>query len=152
PVHRMIQSDFIKVASISYEARPRQEDALEIGWGAPGSPLQNINFKEATIQTIEILEQRACAVTPDMADFLERDPVMTARRYVEFLITENIVDRDVARYYIQRYEEVRFGPHELTQADYLEFMKLFALLLKRYLAVTMGVYRYAPEKIVGCIS
>ncbi|KND05155.1 uncharacterized protein SPPG_00823 [Spizellomyces punctatus DAOM BR117] len=125
-VYRLIQADLSKVANISLEAKPRPEDALDLGWGKIGSQLETIHYKTAAIQTFELLEKAATEISP----FYRRDPSVSARRYIEMLIAETVLRKDVAHYYIDRYEQLRFGPRQMSEAEYKEFMKVFALLFR----------------------
>ncbi|KAI8826823.1 uncharacterized protein EV422DRAFT_511554 [Fimicolochytrium jonesii] len=125
-VHKLIQADLSNVANIALEAKPRPQDAFELGWGKQGTALEKVHFKTAAVQTFELLERAAIDISP----YLRRPSTLTARRYIEYLISEGVLGPDLGRYYIDRYEQLRFGPHELAESDYREFMKLVAVALR----------------------
>ncbi|KAI8918172.1 hypothetical protein DFJ77DRAFT_529910 [Powellomyces hirtus] len=126
-VHRLIQGDMSRVATIAGDAKPRSMDLLaDFGWGKTGTSLENVHFRSAAIQTFAILEATAARMAP----YCKRAPSVSARRYVNLLAAQDFVRGDLAHFYIERYEAIRFARKELTEAEYREFMKLFALLLK----------------------
>ncbi|KAJ3018691.1 hypothetical protein HKX48_002734 [Thoreauomyces humboldtii] len=125
-VHRLIQADLSKVATISRAAVPRPQDALDLGWGKLGSQLEGVNFRKAAIQTFDLIEQAARDISP----LLKRDASTSARRHIHLLIHHGFVHPDIGRYYVDGYEQLRFARREASETEYREFMKLVAMILK----------------------
>lgn len=153
PVHKLVHGELNRVNDILAERKPLSEDMTELGWG----PLDGefdllklsigiyqlehelthlhsiiihsdpIHYKSAVIQTSGLLEEAAARLSP----YFIRQPHMTFRRYLEYLVSIQVIEREeIARYYIDRYEYARFCDAELSTAEYKEAMKLFALLLR----------------------
>lgn len=58
-------------------------------------------------------------------------PCMTFHDYIALLIKYQWVDQDIAQVFIRRYESIRYGPGILLEKEFVDFMKLFTLFLKR---------------------
>ncbi|KAJ3103000.1 hypothetical protein HDU97_010438 [Phlyctochytrium planicorne] len=63
--------------------------------------------------------------------FLKRDSRLTHRQYIMYLAKIEILDLSMATLYCDQYEKLYFAPREPTEQDYIELMKIVALLLKR---------------------
>ncbi|KAJ3044715.1 hypothetical protein HDV00_001119 [Rhizophlyctis rosea] len=125
-VHRLIQNDLSRVANITLEAKPRIEDVPSVGWGRAGTQYENVHFQTAALQSIDILESTAMRVDSS----LSRPAVCPPTRYIEALVTNGVIDAELASVYAQRFDEVRFAREEMREEEYVEFMKLFALVLR----------------------
>ncbi|KAI8926791.1 hypothetical protein BC831DRAFT_511366 [Entophlyctis helioformis] len=127
PVHEMIQTELSRVAAIRGNAKPQVELLPEsVGWGKPGSRFEGVRFKAAAMRSLTNLETELCRIS----EHLRRDPRMTGRGYMRFLAERKVVAEDVGRFFIDKYETVRFGPSELSETEFREFMQLYTALLR----------------------
>ena len=55
---------------------------------------------------------------------------MSARRYVQFLVDNQILNETLAWAYLEKYEQIRFSDDEMTFGEYKDFIKLYTALLK----------------------
>ncbi|KAJ8326252.1 hypothetical protein O5D80_005016 [Batrachochytrium dendrobatidis] len=130
PVYELVQAGLSRTASIQTSAKPLVDQIPDsIGLGKPHSTFEGLRFKDAAICTIAALEA-VCKIS----DHLERDCRMTSRGYVMFLVDRGVISKDIARFYIDQYEAVRFGNRPMGELEYREFMKLFTALIR-----TVGV-------------
>ncbi|KAI8998254.1 hypothetical protein BC832DRAFT_565960 [Gaertneriomyces semiglobifer] len=121
-VHRLIQADLSKSASIASEAQPLPSDLLGRGWGSPNTPQQSLPLRPTLLSTFSLLQQA-------FAPYFQRPPTYSPRRYVDHLIQMGYIQRDVGRRYIDTYERVRFGNLPVYEEEYTRFMAVFAKVL-----------------------
>ncbi|CAG8446967.1 16824_t:CDS:2, partial [Acaulospora morrowiae] len=125
-VHNLIMSELIRVSMISLESEPKPEDGGQPGWGRPGTSLDNINFKISIVDTLTLIEKNAYEHS-----HLKRQPSMSAQRFIDFLIENKAIDRNLGHAYVEGYERARFSDEEIPEEQYTEFMKLVVQLLRK---------------------
>ncbi|KAJ3145605.1 hypothetical protein HDU89_006969 [Geranomyces variabilis] len=116
-VHRLIQADMSRVATIAAEAKPLP------------TPMAPPHLLASALHTLTLLEAAAAALRPI---YVRRAPEQTCRAFLAALTARDLVRADLARFYVERYEALRFGgrEREFGEEEWREFMKLFALLLR----------------------
>ncbi|KAG1454919.1 hypothetical protein G6F56_007202 [Rhizopus delemar] len=106
---------------------PRNEDIHTAGWAKPGTPLfEGLNFKQAVARTPSIVEKVAISIDPGY----KRPLYCPVRQYIEFLIREGIMDKQLGTVYVKGYEIARFSRDSLSQQQYIDIMKHLAGLLQ----------------------
>ncbi|KAJ3311392.1 hypothetical protein HDU76_003139 [Blyttiomyces sp. JEL0837] len=119
-----MQSEFAMVASVRTRAKPREEDRRYDGHGKIGSSEQYVNFKAAMLQTLDILHSTVRRVRPKIG--MSGSP----RQFITMLVQGDLLDIDFASAYLEKLENLMDDPNEVAEVDYIEFMKLFALMLR----------------------
>ncbi|TPX36626.1 hypothetical protein SmJEL517_g01133 [Synchytrium microbalum] len=124
PVYRMIQSGLSFSATVSSNIHPNRNDIRHIGWGR--TPLENVHFRSAMIETIDILEHAAA----DVSSRWRRDKQTPVRMYVENLTKMGALDETLGKTYCDMLEDAQYGNDQPSEEEYMVFMKQFALLLR----------------------
>jgi hypothetical protein len=92
-----------------------------------GTPLfEGLDFKQAIARTPAIVENVACNIDPSY----KRPMYCPVRQYIEFLIQEGLIDRELGTVYVQGYEIARFSRDPLSQEQYIDIMKHLAAILQ----------------------
>lgn len=73
-----------------------------------------------------ILENVAKTINPDYF----RPPYVPVRQYVEFLVHQGLIDKQLGFVYLQGYESARFSQDPMSQDQYMEIMKHLAAILQ----------------------
>ncbi|CEG70366.1 hypothetical protein RMATCC62417_06278 [Rhizopus microsporus] len=126
-VYSQIWHEFGQTRAIRDQAKPRPEDIQAVGWAKPGTPLfEGLDFKQAIARTPAIVENVACNIDPSY----KRPTYCPVRQYIEFLIQEGLIDRELGTVYVQGYEIARFSRDPLSQEQYIDIMKHLAAILQ----------------------
>ncbi|CAO3661699.1 unnamed protein product [Rhizopus microsporus] len=126
-VYSQIWHEFRQTRAIRDQAKPRPEDIQAVGWAKPGTPLfEGLDFKQAIARTPAIVENVACNIDPSY----KRPMYCPVRQYIEFLIQEGLIDRELGTVYVQGYEIARFSRDPLSQEQYIDIMKHLAAILQ----------------------
>ncbi|KAI7894844.1 uncharacterized protein EV154DRAFT_559923 [Mucor mucedo] len=108
-------------------AEPRPEDIQAVGWAKPGTPLfEGLDFKQAIARTPAIVENVAMSINVEYA----RPLYVPVRQYMEFLIQQGLIDKQLGSFYLEGYETARFSNEPLSQLQYMDIMKHLAAILK----------------------
>ncbi|KAI7908142.1 uncharacterized protein BX663DRAFT_547759 [Cokeromyces recurvatus] len=122
-----INQEFNKAKQTRKLVAPRPEDIQTVGWAKPGTPFfEDLDFKQAVARTPAIIEKFARNINPDYFRPLH----VPVRPYIELLIDEGLIDKDLGSYYLEGYEIARFSPHLLTQEQFKNIMKHVAAIVK----------------------
>ncbi|KAI9259316.1 hypothetical protein BY458DRAFT_517447 [Sporodiniella umbellata] len=122
-----LKNEFDTVKRIRENTVPRSEDIQAVGWAKPGTPLfEGLDFKQAIARTPAIVESAAMNIDVGY----QRPAYCPVRQYIEFLIGEGLVDKQLGSTYVQGYEIARFSRDPLSQQQYIVIMKYLATLLK----------------------
>lgn len=73
-----------------------------------------------------IIEKVAKNINPDYF----RPIYVPVRQYIEFLIQQGLIDKQLGSVYLEGYELARFGQDPLTQVQYMDIMKHLAAILQ----------------------
>ncbi|OBZ90440.1 Defect at low temperature protein 1 [Choanephora cucurbitarum] len=120
--HGLEQTKQIKKLS-----EPRPEDIQAIGWAKPGTHLfEGLDFKQAVARTPAIVEQVAKSVSSEYF----RPLYVPVRQYIEFLMQQNLIDKQLGTVYLEGYELARFSQAPLSQEQYMDIMKHLAAILQ----------------------
>ncbi|KAG1314081.1 hypothetical protein G6F61_001307 [Rhizopus arrhizus] len=126
-VYLKIKHEFEQVKSIKQNTIPRHEDIQAVGWAKPGTPLfEGLDFKQAIARTPAIVESVAINIDPSY----KRPLYCPVRQYIEFLIREGLVDKQLGTTYVEGYEIARFSRDPLSQQQYIDIMKHLAAILQ----------------------
>ncbi|CEG82308.1 hypothetical protein RMATCC62417_16393 [Rhizopus microsporus] len=126
-VYSQLWHEFRQTRAIRDQAKPRPEDIQAVGWAKPGTPLfEGLDFKQAIARTPAIVENVACNIDPSY----KRPTYCPVRQYIEFLIQEGLIDRELGTVYVQGYEIARFSRDPLSQEQYIDIMKHLAAILQ----------------------
>ncbi|EIE84806.1 hypothetical protein RO3G_09516 [Rhizopus delemar RA 99-880] len=92
-----------------------------------GTPLfEGLDFKQAIARTPAIVENVAINIDPSY----KRPLYCPVRQYIEFLIREGLVDKQLGTTYVEGYEIARFSRDPLSQQQYIDIMKHLAAILQ----------------------
>ncbi|RCI05507.1 hypothetical protein CU098_004031 [Rhizopus stolonifer] len=126
-VYFKVKNGFEQTKMIRESTLPRNEDIHTAGWAKPGTPLfEGLNFKQAVARTPSIVEKVAISIDPGY----KRPLYCPVRQYIEFLIREGIMDKQLGTVYVKGYEIARFSRDSLSQQQYIDIMKHLAGLLQ----------------------
>ena len=128
PVYELVQSELTRIASVRSNCKPLDSEfpVDVVGVGRPAGLLDGLRFREAALDTLDALEQDMASIS----DHLKRDVRMTARGYIRHLTAQCMLQEEVAQFYIDEYESIRFGALEVTEMRYIDFMKIYTVLTK----------------------
>ncbi|KAI8048783.1 hypothetical protein BDF22DRAFT_746509 [Syncephalis plumigaleata] len=130
----MIQKELGKVDQIRADIKPLPEESVQPGWGQPGSALDGVQFALSACETFDIIAEKAQL----QLSIPQRTAGMTAHQYFDMLVAYSIIDRPIARVYVNAYETARFGQEPWTEAQYVDFMKLVTVILQRIQIAATG--------------
>ncbi|CAO3658707.1 unnamed protein product [Rhizopus stolonifer] len=126
-IYTKLKNEFDETKGIRENTIPRSEDIQAVGWAKPGTPLfEGLDFKQAIARTPVIVENAAINIDPSY----KRPLYCPVRQYIEFLIQEGLVDRQLGIFYAQGYEIARFSRDPLSQQQYIDIMKHLAAILQ----------------------
>ncbi|KAF7721625.1 hypothetical protein EC973_004346 [Apophysomyces ossiformis] len=124
-----IQQGFQQVKEVRKRAEPLPEDIGQVGRAKPGTPLFDVDFKQAIARTPTIIgvfaEKAAVEIDPDYT----RPTCVSVRQYIEFLMQRELIDAHLGQVYLEGYERARFSKAAMTQEEYLDIMKHLAAIL-----------------------
>ncbi|KAI9595849.1 hypothetical protein BDF19DRAFT_440274 [Syncephalis fuscata] len=123
----MVHEELAKVDQIRTDIKPLPEESVRPGWGQPDSALDNVQFTASACETFDIIAEEAQV----QLSIPQRTPGMTAHQYFDMLVTYSVIDRQIARVYVNAYEAARFGSDSWTEAQYVDFMKLVSVIMQR---------------------
>ncbi|KAJ3117321.1 hypothetical protein HK100_000848 [Physocladia obscura] len=120
-----VQKKFSESASIRAALKPLPEEMHVDGYGRYDG--RTVYFKTAISKTLFVLIE-----TVSLRDSrISYDKNKRLESYFQRLHTNNIpFNEDIAESYIRQYEAFAAHPNEVTEFEYLDFMKLFAALLQ----------------------
>lgn len=122
-----IRSEFDEAKKTRKLAEPRSEDIQAAGWAKPGTPLfEGLDFKQAIARTPTIVENVAKSINPDYY----RPSYVPVRQYMEFLMQQGLIDKQLGTFYLEGYEIARFSNAPLSQEQYMDIMKHLAAILQ----------------------
>ncbi|EPB84704.1 hypothetical protein HMPREF1544_08503 [Mucor circinelloides 1006PhL] len=126
-VFHKIRYEFEQAKQTRKLAEPRSEDIQAVGWAKPGTPLfEGLDFKQAIARTPAIVEKIALSINPDFF----RPLYVPVRQYIEFLMQQGLIDKQLGSFYLRGYEIARFSQEPLSQDQYMEIMKHLAAILQ----------------------
>ncbi|CEP18487.1 hypothetical protein [Parasitella parasitica] len=126
-VFQKIRHGFEQAKETRRLAEPRPEDVQVVGWAKPGTPLfAGLDFKKAVARTPAIVEKVAISISPNYF----RPLYVPVRQYIEILIQQGIIDKQLGSFYLRGYEFARFSQEPLNQDQYMEIMKHLAAILQ----------------------
>ncbi|KAI8887853.1 hypothetical protein K501DRAFT_241609 [Backusella circina FSU 941] len=126
-VFTRIKNEFEEVKQTRKRAEPRPEDIQAVGWAKPGTPLfEGVDFKQAIARTPAFVEKVAAGINPDYS----RPFYVPVRQYMEFLMQQGLVDKQLGEFYLEGYETARFSQEPLSQEYYMNIMKHLAAILQ----------------------
>ncbi|KAI9483404.1 MAG: hypothetical protein EXX96DRAFT_141171 [Benjaminiella poitrasii] len=126
-VFMRIQHEFDRAKQAKKLAAPRPEDIQSVGWAKPGTPLfEGLDFKQAVARTPAIVEKFARNINPDYFRPLH----VPVRPYIELLMDEGLIDKELGSFYLEGYEIARFSQKPLTQEQFMNIMKHLAAIVK----------------------
>ncbi|KAG2195942.1 hypothetical protein INT46_005968 [Mucor plumbeus] len=126
-VFHKIRYEFEQAKKIRKLAEPRSEDIQAVGWAKPGTPLfEGLDFKQAIARTPAIVEKIALSINPDYF----RPLYVPVRQYIEFLMQQGLIDKQLGVFYLRGYEIARFSQKPLSQDQYMDVMKHLAAILQ----------------------
>ncbi|KAI9365919.1 hypothetical protein BD770DRAFT_439135 [Pilaira anomala] len=126
-VYFKIRQEFEHAKQTRKLAEPRPEDIQAVGWAKPGTPLfDGLDFKQAIARTPAIVEKVAISINPDYF----RPPYVPVRQYMEFLMQQGLIDKQLGLFYLEGYEIARFSHKPLSQEQYMDIMKHLAAILQ----------------------
>ncbi|KAG2231770.1 hypothetical protein INT48_004049 [Thamnidium elegans] len=126
-VYFKIHQEFEQAKQTRKLAEPRPEDIQAVGWAKPGTPLfDGLDFKQAIARTPAIVEKVAISINPDYA----RPLYVPIRQYMEFLMQQGLIDKQLGLFYLEGYEIARFSHDPLSQEHYMDIMKHLAAILQ----------------------
>lgn len=73
-----------------------------------------------------LLEKVAISINPDYF----RPPYVPVRQYMEFLMQQGLIDKQLGLFYLEGYEIARFSHKPLSQEQYMDIMKHLAAILQ----------------------
>ncbi|ORY45218.1 hypothetical protein BCR33DRAFT_196655 [Rhizoclosmatium globosum] len=121
-----VQKKLADSASVRLSLKPLSEERHMDGYGR-GTDGQLIHFKTAAAKTLLVLSETVASISPSLA----HDGLLPLRSYFEILAQTNIpFNPQYAEAYITRYDGFAVNPNEATEFEYLEFMKVFTLLMR----------------------
>ncbi|ORZ32904.1 hypothetical protein BCR44DRAFT_24473, partial [Catenaria anguillulae PL171] len=96
-------------------------------WGEPGTPLEGVNFRTATLTSVQVLVQHVR--TGGWPHLVPRTSEFALRRWLRTLVDARVVDKRVARLYADLVEAARWGDEPITVERYLQAMKVLAVMM-----------------------
>ncbi|KAI9184520.1 hypothetical protein H9P43_003573 [Blastocladiella emersonii ATCC 22665] len=125
-VHAHIAAKLDASARLIANAKPAVPPA-DVQWGAPGTPLDGTQFRAATVASAGVLARALAPWVPSAA----ADPATPVRTWLRAAVDASLVDKRLAKLYLDAYHAARWGCAPQSQDAYLHVMKLLAVILQR---------------------
>ncbi|KAK9448332.1 uncharacterized protein V1518DRAFT_418682 [Limtongia smithiae] len=86
-----------------------------------------VPYIEVLMESVKLLDEKARSVHPALA----RRPSMALRDYASYLATTDVLmDAELARQFVDGYEEARYSGAAISEARFKELMRIFTFLLR----------------------
>ncbi|KAJ3061529.1 hypothetical protein HDU98_002571 [Podochytrium sp. JEL0797] len=125
PLYRAVQKKLADSITLRLAIKPLPEDRHMDGFGRIDGQL--VHFKTAMSKTLILLSGTVSEIFPHLV-YTNHMPLP---QYFQLLKNHRFpFDESLADAFSARYDAFSNSPNEATELEYLEFMKLFALLLR----------------------
>jgi len=142
----LVSAEYTRSAMVAALSRPKK--IYQPGWGAPGTPYANIQFRIAILNTIPEIDNLARKFLPDLPPMRPHRHVVEHLRKLDFVLLQDDFNR--LKDYGDIVEQARYDEEEPTEEDWErcnELVEQMKSILNFYLRAGAGLDPSAADEL-----